>query len=141
MKKDRVQTKFLDTLREIPIVEIACKRTGISRNSVYRWRKEDDYFSYLMNKALEEGEGALNDLAESQLLSLIKEKHFQSIRFWLTNRHSKFKKPDPAIEQKDNFDTDEVIEDLGLTSVDFLEENRIATAKKISDYLTEKSSR
>jgi len=138
MKKDRIQDKFLDELREIPIIQVACKRIGISRNSVYRWRNEDPYFASLMKDALAEGEESMNDLTEGQLLSLIKEKHFQAIRFWLTLRHPKFKKEEIPEKIDREAEADEIIKELGLTSVDFTEENRIATASKISKYLSSK---
>jgi len=91
MKKDRIQKTFLTELKRIPIVQVACEKSGISRNSIYRWRKEDEKFRKLMDKALSEGEALINDMSESQLLVLIKEKSFSAIRFWLNHRNPKFK--------------------------------------------------
>ncbi|MFA5871591.1 MAG: hypothetical protein WC858_02605 [Parcubacteria group bacterium] len=44
-----------------------------------------------MENALAEGEALINDMSESQLISLIKDKNFSAIRFWLKNRHEKFR--------------------------------------------------
>ena len=44
MKKNKFQDQFLDELRKVPIVQVACEKTGLSRNSIYRWRKEDKDF-------------------------------------------------------------------------------------------------
>ena len=44
-----------------------------------------------MEEALAEGEALVNDMSESQLLTLIKEKNFSAVRFWLNRRHPKFK--------------------------------------------------
>ena len=44
MKKNKFQDQFLDELRKVPIVQVACEKTGLSRNSVYRWRKDDKEF-------------------------------------------------------------------------------------------------
>lgn len=92
MKKDRVQDDFLEELRRVPVVQIACKKCDISRNSVYRWRKEDKEFAKLMDEAIQEGEDVMSDLGESQLLTLMKEKNFPAIKFWLSHRNPKFKK-------------------------------------------------
>lgn len=91
MKKIKYQDQFLDELRKVPIVQVACEKTGLSRNSVYRWRKEDKVFAENMDQALKEGEDLVNDMSESQLLTLIKEKSYQAISFWLRHRNVKFK--------------------------------------------------
>lgn len=75
----------------MPIVQVACEKTGISRNSVYRWRKEDKTFASKMDKALAEGVALVNDMSESQLLTLIKEKSWSAISFWLRHRNDNYK--------------------------------------------------
>lgn len=91
MKKDKKKDEFLEQLKRIPIITVATEKVGISRNSVYRWRKEDKGFYDAMEEALREGEELINDLSESQLLSMIKEKNWSAIRFWLSHRNPKFK--------------------------------------------------
>lgn len=91
MKKNKKKDEFLEQLRKIPIVQVACEKVGLSRNSVYRWRNEDQEFGKKMEVALTEGEALVNDMSESQLLSLIKEKNWSSISFWLRHRHPKYK--------------------------------------------------
>jgi len=90
MKKSRIQSSFLAELRKIPIVQVACEKQSVSRNSVYRWRKEDEEFAKVMDEALAEGEKLVNDMTESQLLALIGEKHWPAISFWLRKRNPKF---------------------------------------------------
>ncbi len=91
MKKNKIQQAFLDHLRKIPIVLVACEKTGVSRNSIYRWRKEDPSFASEMDEALEEGTDLVNDMSESQLLTMIKEKNWSAVSFWLRHRNPKFK--------------------------------------------------
>lgn len=91
MKKNRVKNIFLDNLRKVPIVQLACEKTPISRNSIYRWNREDPEFAKEMEEAIKEGEDLINDLSESQLLTLIKEKNWSAISFWLRHRNPKFK--------------------------------------------------
>lgn len=90
-KKNKIQNLFLEELKKIPIVLVACEKSGVSRNSIYRWKREDKDFSKYMDEALAEGEALVNDMSESQLLTLIKEKNWSAISFWLRHRNPKFK--------------------------------------------------
>jgi len=103
-KKKKGRKIFLEELRKVPIVLVACEKTGISRNSVYRWKKEDKIFSKDMDEALADGEALVNDMSESQLLTLIKEKNFSAIRFWLNHRNPKFR---DKVEVTSKFDDSE----------------------------------
>ena len=91
MKKNKYQKQFLEELARIPIVQVACDKTNLSRNSVYRWRKEDATFSKQMDEALAEGVALVNDMSESQLLNMIKEKNWPAISFWLRHRNENYK--------------------------------------------------
>ncbi|MEI7890441.1 MAG: hypothetical protein WCI36_00575 [bacterium] len=91
MKKNKYQKQFLEELARIPIVQVACDKTSLSRNSVYRWRKEDATFSKQMDEALAEGVALVNDMSESQLLNMIKEKNWPAISFWLRHRNENYK--------------------------------------------------
>ncbi len=91
MKKNKFQNQFLDELRKVPIIQVACEKTGLSRNSVYRWRKDDKEFLKNMDTALIEGVALVNDMSESQLLTLIKDKNYPAISFWLLHRNDNYK--------------------------------------------------
>ncbi len=91
MKKNKVQDQLLEELTKVPIVQVACEKCGLSRNTVYRWRKEDLVFEKKMDEALASGVAFVNDMSESQLLTLIKEKSYQAISFWLRHRNDKYK--------------------------------------------------
>jgi len=90
MKKPKYSKKFLEELRKVPIVQVACEKVGVSRNTVYRWKREDKDFAKQFDAALADGVEFVNDMSESQLLQLIKEKNFSAVRFWLTSRHSAY---------------------------------------------------
>lgn len=91
MKKNKFQDQFLEELRKVPIIQVACEKCGLSRQSVYRWRKEDQSFLKNMDLALAEGVALVNDMSESQLLTLIKEKNYAAISFWLRHRNDNYK--------------------------------------------------
>ncbi|MDD2758145.1 MAG: phBC6A51 family helix-turn-helix protein [Patescibacteria group bacterium] len=91
MKKDRIKTLFLEHIRRIPIIQVACEKVGVARSSVYRWRDEDKEFRKELEEALAEGEILINEMSESQLISLIRDKSWQAISFWLRKRSPKFR--------------------------------------------------
>ena len=91
MKKNRQKSEFLEQLKKVPIVLVAAEKAGLSRNTIYRWKKESEVFSKAMEEALKEGEELVNDMSESQLLSMIKDKEWSAVSFWLRHRNPKFK--------------------------------------------------
>ena len=91
MKKNKIKDLFLGELRKVPIVQVACEKVSVSRNSVYRWRNEDVKFKEEMEMAMAEGEAFINDMCESQLISLIKNKEFKAISLFLRHRNPKYK--------------------------------------------------
>jgi hypothetical protein len=91
MKKHKVKSQILDELRKIPIIQVACEKCGISRNSFYKWKHADKKFEKEIEEAMNEGVAFVNDMSESQLLTLIKEKNWQAISFWLKSHHANYK--------------------------------------------------
>lgn len=77
-------------LKKTPIVQVVCEKISVSRSTYYRWRKEDSEFRKSADKALKEGSLLVNDLAESQLISAIKDKNLTAIIFWLKYHHSTY---------------------------------------------------
>lgn len=90
MITDEEKNTLLDNLRQMPIVELACKKTGIGRSTFYRHKKEDKEFSRAVEEAIQEGESLISDLSESQLISLIRDGNFQAIQLWLKHHHKKY---------------------------------------------------
>lgn len=84
-KKDK--ENLIEQFKKTPIIQLACEKTGVGRATYYRWRREDSEFARNCDDALQESVGLMNDMAESQLLSAIKEKNMTAIIFWLKHRH------------------------------------------------------
>lgn len=78
---------FLEQLSKSAIVQIACEKTGIGKSTIYRWREQDKEFSEAVEKAVGEGKSLVTDLAESQLISAIKDKNIPAIIYWLRHHH------------------------------------------------------
>lgn len=91
MKDSDTKKRFLEHLRKVPIIQVACEKSNVSRATIYRWRDKEKKFRKEFEEALAEGEALVNDMSESQLISLIKEKSFQAVSFWLRHRHQKFR--------------------------------------------------
>jgi hypothetical protein len=81
---------LVENLRKTPIISVVCEKLGIGRASYYRWR-EDPEFARACDLAINEGSQVVNDLAEAQLLTAIKNGNLGAIIFWLKNRHSMYR--------------------------------------------------
>jgi len=81
---------IVEQLKKTPIVQVACEKIGVGRATYYRWRKEDPEFTKLSDKALQEGSLLVNDMAESQLMSAIRDKNLTAIIFWLKHHHNAY---------------------------------------------------
>ena len=78
---------ILEQLKKTPIVQLACEKIGIARATYYRWKNADGKFSILAQEAILEGSRLINDIAESQLLSAIRDGNMTGIIFWLKHHH------------------------------------------------------
>ena len=93
-KKETVKARIkknkellLAQLKRTPIVQLACEKISIGRATYYRWKAKDKKFSKLAEESIQEGSLLINDMAESQLLSAIKDKNMTAIIFWLKHHH------------------------------------------------------
>lgn len=103
MRQEQDKQAILENLRKIPIIQIACERTGINRSTYYRWKKLDPIFAKAADEAIKTGLSLVNDLAESQLIAAIRDQNMSGIIFWLKHRHKAYKN---KIEISGNIKTD-----------------------------------
>jgi len=81
---------LLEQFREMPVLQVALARSSLSRSTYYHWRDTDPEFKKNADQAIAEGEAFITDMSESQLISLIKDKHFPSVQLWLRQHHPKY---------------------------------------------------
>ena len=81
---------LLEQIKKTPVIQVACEKVGVSRATYYRWKKNDPKFAEKADIALNEGSQMINDMAESQLISAIKEGNLTGIIFWLKNHHKQY---------------------------------------------------
>lgn len=86
-RQSKNKEQLLEILKKTPIVQIACEKAGVGRATYYRWRKEDSEFAKESDQALLDGSLLINDMAESQMMSAIKDKNMTAIIFWLKHHH------------------------------------------------------
>lgn len=85
--KEADKKLLLAQLEKTPIIEAACKRINLPRSTLYRWFNEDEKFAKACDETIELSIGRINDLAESQLISAIKNQNMTAITFWLKHHH------------------------------------------------------
>jgi hypothetical protein len=90
VRKAREQAVLLEQLRKMPIVQIACEKSGVSRATYYRWKKEDEQFAAAADEALYDGTALVSDMAESQLLAQIRDNNLGAIMYWLKHRNPNY---------------------------------------------------
>ncbi len=78
---------LIQKLKEMPIIQVACHKAGVARATFYRWKHEDLAFSKACDEAMREGVEFVNDLSESQVVTLIKKERMPAITLWLKNHH------------------------------------------------------
>lgn len=108
MKKTKINLqKIIELLERTPIIEIVCSKVGISRSTLYRWSEQDPELRQKIDVALEKGRLVINDMAESQIISGIKERNLGAAKYWLSNNNSRYKKALPDNEPEENPLTEE----------------------------------
>ena len=92
-KTKKLMDKLIQEIEQTPVIQVACDRAGLSRNSFYRWMKENPEFLSRVDEAMSLGTGLVNDVAISNVLSGIKSKDPMYTKYWLDRKHPDFKKP------------------------------------------------
>lgn len=89
-RKQVDKDQIIEQLKKTPIIQLACEKVGIARATFYRWKNEDEDFAARADEAINEGSSLVNDVAESQLMSAIREKNLTAIIFWLKHHHPNY---------------------------------------------------
>lgn len=90
-KTKKTKEIFLQQISRTPIIESAAEKVGITRQTVYRWKREDPEFAKALDEALRGGRELVNDVAVSQLLNAIKKGNMTAIMYWLNHFDENFK--------------------------------------------------
>lgn len=99
---------FIEELKKIPVIQVACERTGISRMTYYRWLKQSKTFKKEVEEAVKVGNEVVCDVAETQLLNLVKDGEFGAAKFVLQSLSKKYS---TKVEVKHKVVEDELTEE------------------------------
>ena len=89
-RQKREKMVLLEQLRKMPVISVACERTGLGRTTFHRWCKEDPAFNDAVNEAMSEGDKVLDDVGKTQLVSLMKDKKWEAVKYYLEKHHPEF---------------------------------------------------
>jgi len=88
--KNRNKANFIKCLESIPIISVACQKSGIGRATYYRWIEKDKKFKEEVDKSLKEGIERINDIAESKLVTAVNESNMTAVIYWLKHHHKDY---------------------------------------------------
>jgi hypothetical protein len=107
---DSIKTNLIEALKQsLGIVTTACKNVGISRETYYKWMREDDEFRQQVDDI---GDIAL-DFAESQLHKQMKDGSTSATIFYLKTKGRK-----RGYIERQEFAIDNTRPDLSQLSID-----------------------
>lgn len=109
--KRHLKKQLLHELTQVPIIEIACQKVGISRQTFYRWRAANASFSQEIEAALNMGRDFINDVSESTILEHIKNGEIRPAIFWLRHNNSRYKN-NPKIENMNQLNNNKSLKDM-----------------------------
>ncbi len=90
LRQTKEKELILEQLKRFPIVQFACEKSGLARATFYRLRNNDPDFKKAVEEAITEGIAFITDMSEGQLITLIKEKSWPAISFWLRANHPRY---------------------------------------------------
>lgn len=105
-RQDKAKASLIDQLKKLPVVQLACEKVSVGRSTYYRFLEDDEEFRKLAEEAIAEGKKVMNDFAETQLISLIRDQSFAAIQLWLKTHHNDYR---TRIEVSGKIDTVEPI--------------------------------
>jgi len=96
--RTQLKKKFLELIEEYPIVQSVCVKLNIPRSTVYEWFKKDKNFKKKVDYKIRVGIETINDVAENGLIKNVKDGKVDSIKFWLTHNHDRYRNKTKLIE-------------------------------------------
>lgn len=94
MKKTKaLVNRLIEEIEKHGIIQSACDKYNVSRQTFYRWMKEDKEFLEAVNEALSLGVGTVSDVALSNVLTGIRNKDAGYTKYWLSHKHTDFRRP------------------------------------------------
>lgn len=94
----QLKKKFLELIEEYPIVQSVCVKLNIPRSTIYEWFKKDPKFKTKVDEKIYTGIETMNDVAENALIKNVKDGKIESVKFWLTHNHDRYRNKSKLID-------------------------------------------
>lgn len=126
-RQQKDKEAVIENLKRMPIIEIACNKSGVSRATFYRWKEQDSAFSQAVDKAQVEGEALIRDVAVSKIIKGINDDNLTAAMYWLNHRDPRFSnkveistttKPQEALSKEQEEVVKKALALTGLTESD-----------------------
>lgn len=88
-----LKKKFLEYVAEYGIIQVACRKTGIGRQTYYRWIEGDTSFAKKVELAIQHGRDVGCDMSESVLIGKIVDKDLGAAKFYLQHNDPRYMSP------------------------------------------------
>ena len=121
--KVNLKNKFLEELAKVPVVQVACEKVGISRQTFYRWKSSSKTFSTSVEKAMEDGVSIVNDMSETQLMNMIKNGEFKAVSFWLRHRNAKYREKVEVTHKSESLPLSDAQKQIINTTINLIKNN------------------
>lgn len=131
--------KIIESLEKTPIMEIACAKLKISRSTLYRWIESEPGFRIKVEEALDIGRSIVTDVAESHIISGVKEGDKAYVKYWLSNNCVRYKKNQPVVEPEEEDLTDQEKEDIAKCMMAW-SDPKISEDERDEDYIYDPDS-
>tara|TARA_R110000824_G_scaffold303833_3_gene491677 strand:+ start:1184 stop:1600 length:417 start_codon:yes stop_codon:yes gene_type:complete len=95
---------FLEALKAMPVVRLACEHAGVSRKTAYQWRDQNEEFRAEWRSALEDG----IDMIEAQLHARARTSSDRAAMFLLRSLRREVYGDHVAVDVKAHLTLDEV---------------------------------
>jgi len=130
-KRQKQQKELIiEQLKKTPIIQICCEKIGVARATYYRWYSQDPEFAKKIDESLAEGAELVNDMAESGLISAIRDRNMPAIQFWLKTHKREYS---TKLEINGKFQTEQVLnEEQKALLIKALELSNLLSPKDIN---------
>ena len=89
--KEYQKEDVIEEIKKELTIKTVCKKLNLSRQTIYRWFKEDKQFKKDLYKARKEAIDDLNDECENRVINKIMADDSNMIKFWLKYHHADYK--------------------------------------------------
>lgn len=136
-KSKKLLKQIVTELEKMPNRSYVCQKLGISRQTLYRWIRDDWEFEEALEAAMKTGRDNINDVSESELIKMIRDGKYIALKYWLDNNHKNYKRPRPdnwyQQENRKHVPNEIMFVDFSTGNKETLDEYRASHAEELTE--------